>query len=588
MGAGLVVCAFVLAACSSGSSNSSGDATTTVAGSDGAVQFDLTTLPPAGAPLGPTVRNFDLDFLDLLWTNSGASAEFPAAYRDALVDAYSAVNAESIADTVAAPGGPRRAPRSAALRSVTPRQTDAGGSFAGFLEQMGANFGKFEQQLSSGRSGTQTAQFDKELQIPGENGSTVVAKVKLNVTLSLSGSKAKISGSLTGDLRTVGKSGETLATFALELRAEASVTLCPDLDGMARVEGSLTGSGTFGGTGIRGTLELSSSGTVGDDAYLSGVEWRSRGRLELTGSGSDFVEVGLTGTSSVKSGKVDTFANASSVAGTDSDSSGIGLLSQAERVVLAQYVSAEALGSFALNFAQSMWREGFCLEIRTTEESSTVSPGETVQFTATVWHKFDAREEDHPIEGYLSGERELTPKDGPQAPPVLFRYLAPAQSGGKHSVGLSTVSRRGIAYKTLDFQVGKQGYRPEVSEYAGGYVNPTGGTCDPSKPWTMAVEDENGVLRLSFDMTPSGADGLAGAVRVTATVVDSDFRAIANSTYRISAVPAGLGAPPGSKFFEWGPAPLVPTEPGGFPLTIPQLKYLLVPDAQQCAGSSAG
>ena len=574
----VMVSALIAAACSGGSSDGGDDATSTTVDTAGTVDVDLTALPADGTPADTATRAFDQKFLDLLWEGTGAGKELATSAREALFAAYSAVNTEAKAAASTPQGGPSRP-----THVPTVRQSDAAGGFSGFLEQLGSNFSRFEQQLKSGTSGSQSATFDKTIEVPGKDGGRDVADVALTVTYSLVGSKATVRGTLKGELRSLGKSGETQATFAVELRAEASVTLCPDLDGMARVEGTFTGSGNFGGNGLRGTVELSSSGTVGDDAYLSGVEWRSRGRLEYLGSTPEFVEIGMTGSSRISNGTVESFGKSPSVGVTDSDFAGAALLGETDRVVLAQYVATELLGSIALNFAQSMWRDGFCLEIRTTEESGTVDPGETVQFTATVWHKFDAREEDHPIRGFLRGEKELTPKDEPQDPPVLFRYLAPETSGGKHSANLSSVSRRGIAYKQLDFEVGKPGYRLEAAEYARGYVNPKGGTCDLAKPWSMSLDIEGGFLQLAFAMTPGGADGLTGSVRVTASVVDSDFKAVANSQYRILPVPEDLGAPDGAQFFEWGPAPLVPLVPGGMPLTIPALKYLLVPDNTPCS-----
>jgi hypothetical protein len=547
----------------------------------GSAAVDLGVLEVFESDPQDAAQSAEEDFVRVLLEESGAGGVFTDDDFDLFVSAYSDINSEATAASIS------RTPGASQARRFRPiGNSPQPGGFTGFLEQTGRNFSEFEQLLNSGESGSRTVDFDKKVEIDGQDGVKISVDLSIALTFTLDGSKASIGGDLTGNLRMVSAQGEVLHDLVVEFQADASVNLCPDLDGVSRMQASLTASGVYNGAGVRAELELSSSGSVGNDAYLSGVDWRSRGRLEVVGPGSDYLEVGVSGKAKIEDRGVGLFGDPGSVVVTDFDAAGVALLGKSESVVLVQYIAEEFLTGFAMNFAQSKWRSGFCLEIRTTEESSSVDPGAVVQFTATVWHRFDAREEQHPIRGSLSTEESLVPKDEPQDPPVIYTYTAPDESGKTNTVRLESTSNRGIANKYIEFETGAPGYRIELDEIAkASNLSVSGGVCDLTKNWTTSLVYGANEMTLVFEIVPSTPDGRSGTVSITQMVTGSDFSAVGKSGFSISADSLPSDAPEGSFGFTYGPTELVPLVEGAIPRTIPRVTYLLVPDSDVCEES---
>jgi hypothetical protein len=111
------------------------------------------------------------------------------------------------------------------------------------------------------------------------------------------------------------------------------------------------------------------------------------------------------------------------------------------------------------NEAERFWRSGKCIEIKTTEESRNVNPGEEVEFEAEAEGEFDDQEIDAPIKGTFSGKDSLDPTDSAQDPPAAFKFTAGREEGDKGIIQLEQVGVRGIGKKTIEFTVAPTDYR---------------------------------------------------------------------------------------------------------------------------------
>jgi hypothetical protein len=198
-----------------------------------------------------------------------------------------------------------------------------------------------------------------------------------------------------------------------------------------------------------------------------------------------------------------------SATGTGLTVTGTGGERAAGAMLLSSAMAQLFLGQVARE-AETFWRSGECITVETTEESRTVSPGETVEFDATAKGRFDGQEIVAPISGSFSGVDSLDPADSPQDPPATLTFTAGDEIDDKGIINLEQVGVRGIGKKTLEFTVGPIDYRWDQT--APGLGGLSGMKCDGKEGlWTVNLAGPGGNGSYTFTLTADSDTAQANA-----------------------------------------------------------------------------
>ena len=184
-----------------------------------------------------------------------------------------------------------------------------------------------------------------------------------------------------------------------------------------------------------------------------------------------------------------------------------------ERASGAMFVSSAMAQLFLAEVgkeAERFWRKGDCIEITTTQDSRKVRPGERIKLVVDAVAKFPpVGKVKASIKATFTGKESLEPTD-PQDPPATFNFVAGSEEGDKGTIQLEQVGLRGIGKKTVEFTVGVDDYRFNLSVAAGGY---SGQKCDGHEgAWTVnkSAPDQQGTI--TFTIPKGGTSVEAHAV----------------------------------------------------------------------------
>jgi hypothetical protein len=105
--------------------------------------------------------------------------------------------------------------------------------------------------------------------------------------------------------------------------------------------------------------------------------------------------------------------------------------------------------------AERFWRSGKCFEMKTNEESRKVEPDEEIDVeVTTVTGKFGGGDVDKPVIAAFNGKERIDPASGTSMPmPARLTFKAGSEPRDKGTIDLKQTSNRGIALKTLEFEV---------------------------------------------------------------------------------------------------------------------------------------
>lgn len=117
-------------------------------------------------------------------------------------------------------------------------------------------------------------------------------------------------------------------------------------------------------------------------------------------------------------------------------------------LVMADHYLAEAGKA-----AETFWRSGKCIELKTSEGSRAAQPNEQISLAVDANHAFDKQPVKAPVKATFNGQTSLSPTDTGQAPPASFTFIAGPKQGDKGTIDLTQTGVRGIGKKTVEFTV---------------------------------------------------------------------------------------------------------------------------------------
>lgn len=296
-------------------------------------------------------------------------------------------------------------------------------------------------------------------------------QVDLNTTFTIQTGGGRVSADIimsATDRITDAATGSFVALYTSRSIGHFDVNACPDESGVA--EGTYTFETTHELNDVSAT-DAARSGAGrsveapfrlidGEDAHLVRIEASLDLEADGRGPGSP---AGPGPTAPFDWGATQQLQIVMPVGGsTTATGTGINLTGTGgERASGAMLVSSAMAQLFMAQVgreAETFWRKGECIEIRTTEDSRTVSPTETLELEASAVGKFDGQEIDAPIKADFSGKESLEPSGEPQDPPASFTFTAGSQTGDKGTMQLEQVGVRGIGRKTVEFTVAGVSY----------------------------------------------------------------------------------------------------------------------------------
>ncbi len=302
-----------------------------------------------------------------------------------------------------------------------------------------------------------------------------------------------------------------------KLHVKVEVSPCPDPDGhfeaKAVVDVSTTTSG--GSTGQKGTLDVTVTGQVDDDANLASSDSDYRMQwADFAGGKGSFVDVaGSIGDTKVTGATVNRTGGAPS-ATLQQDASTLGML----YAMLAKTAVAEA--------AQKGWQSGRCVRLEATAAPGPkgLKPAATSTITASPRSRIDGGPTGGTVTATLSaGEAGVEPSATKVPADATFTYTAAGEVGKGGTVSMEARSKRGVAKATIDFDTAGS-----YTASGGTEVTFSGTVADLAAPFTLAGLGQG--FEVTFSFTPSGPT--AGALTYTGT--GDGFTIEGSGTYTIS------------------------------------------------------
>jgi hypothetical protein len=175
------------------------------------------------------------------------------------------------------------------------------------------------------------------------------------------------------------------------------------------------------------------------------------------------------------------------------------------QIVMADHYLAEAAKR-----AESFWRSGACIDMKTSEESKQVQPGARLTITVDPKHKFDGAQVKAPVTAAFSGKENLDPRDSAQDPPVTLTFTAGREEGDKGTIELKQTGKRGIGKKTIEFTVGVADYKADVvAAGLGGLSLLKCNGKDGAWTLTMAARDAAGTIKFTLPRGGTTAEARA-------------------------------------------------------------------------------
>jgi hypothetical protein len=297
---------------------------------------------------------------------------------------------------------------------------------------------------------------------------------------------------------------------------------CPDAQGNVPFQFSLRCSVAKNGGGEQLGLEGQVIGHVNDEGKLASFDMQSSGSGAMQpmvdandnwGTTNKYVELKYNLALSQLNPNEST-GNISIIrASSETDKKYI------NKIIAVLVVLNTSLPREALNLAQLLWTDGYCVavqvpEIGATNEKTVLVNSET-PFTAIVKHKFENIELNVPVIAKLiDGQVSVTPAGSKVNAPATFTYKAADTKGQTATVNLETISKRGIAKLDVKFKTGGGGWKVDDT-YLTLY---SGVVCDLGSPFSILAQTN---YVYSYNFTPTTTE--AGNVMFDVTYNYSEF-----------------------------------------------------------------
>ena len=220
-------------------------------------------------------------------------------------------------------------------------------------------------------------------------------------------------------------------------------------------------AGADGGTaGWRRQLSGDFDISVDDSASISGVVNNIDANETVQGGpgdpGADSHELGITGHWEATAGTG--FSGVAEVPGAttgdvyhERDATRDQVRALARSAAYAVNAAAVLLGQAAERF----WRNGKCVELIVDPAGGDVDPDSVTDVVAKLKHRFEGNELDKPVEASLTGVKAVDPLNQKQPAPATVKFTAGPNEGDVGEIAFKSVSKRGIAEKSVKFTVRK-------------------------------------------------------------------------------------------------------------------------------------
>ncbi len=270
-----------------------------------------------------------------------------------------------------------------------------------------------------------------------------------------------------------------------KIKARAEVKPCPGPDGTFTATALVEVETRAGDVGQTGTLDLSVSGQLDDNAQLVSHDHDFRMQwADFAGGKGTFVDVS---------------------AGTTTD----GVVNRTGGDVSAQVVTdAFNLGrTYSLYLldrlitaAKSGWESGRCVQLTASASvgPSGLEPGSSAQISAMPRSKVDGSPTGGNITATLSAGGASVEPTTPVPADAEFTYQAPDEANKSGTVALESRSKRGVGKASITFDTARPGYS---ARYDGGGISITGTVADLAQPFTTEGVFTGGST--TFQYTPS-------------------------------------------------------------------------------------
>ena len=116
--------------------------------------------------------------------------------------------------------------------------------------------------------------------------------------------------------------------------------------------------------------------------------------------------------------------------------------------------------------AESFWRGGNCIDLKTTEKTRDVSPDEQVGIDINPVHKFDGQPVKAPVVAKFNGTKEVRPVESPVDPPSHFDFTSGPNEGDKGTIDFQQTGKRGIGKLEIVYTVKKKKLLATITGHA--------------------------------------------------------------------------------------------------------------------------
>ncbi|WP_146605894.1 hypothetical protein [Micromonospora craterilacus] len=280
-----------------------------------------------------------------------------------------------------------------------------------------------------------------------------------------------------------------------KLAVKIGISPCPDASG--RFEGSakvdISATKTGGSTGQRGTLDVTVTGQVNDDAKLesSDVEYRMQW-ADFANSKGSFVDI---------SGAVGDTKPATAALNRSGGKPN-GSLQQAAVTIGALYSAIMRIK--ILDAAEKGWQSGRCVTLKPTASPGPkgMKPGATSTINAAPRSRIDGGPVGGTVKATLTAGGAAVKPDGSKVnADATFTYTAPDAPDKSGTVSLEARSRRGVAKASIDFDTKQGAYVAS----GGTEVKVSGTVPDLAAPFTL--QGKGAGFTVVYSYTPTSGTG---------------------------------------------------------------------------------
>lgn len=365
--------------------------------------------------------------------------------------------------------------------------------------------------------------------------------------------------------------GNVIATRTSTGKGKFEIEGCPDASGNANGHYSVhndeavtdgSGASRSGGSTVDGSF----AAFADDDARLTGTQFSGSISVNAQpGGGGDWGYAGSYGLS------VDPSGGFGVQVGDDVTGNATPAQLSSSSWLLA--MTAHYLATAAKK-AESFWRSGACVELRTSRESGKVKPKEEVKLEVDAFAKFGDQDHiDRPITATFNGKESLDPAGQPVDPPATFTFKAGPDKDDKGTIELIQTSRRGIGKKTVELTVGPTDYRLDASGGGNGYTATKCGGLPGA--WTINVGIPGGSGTTTFTLLEDPATRVPASSNWGFRVADATSTIVLTGTASVTVdgegralIHLGLGSGTLTVTSEGGTSTIPYTVPGidSFPL----------------------